>query len=205
MTDAARSVNLKLLKQFLRDGRNLDACNKFGESIVHIMCRRGSLEGLSFLVEKANVSLMVRDDFGRNPLHDAMNHAWFEEIDLILVRKKRWPAPWKPTLTGDEQTECLIEMDTLSNIPLPLLNDSSHSVHASFTMIDDFEPDSSPAQGEGSQSTINNNDDLQSSFVDDCSSDKDSKTKKSTKTKNPHVAEYETLIIHKNTKHKKGD
>jgi hypothetical protein len=83
MTDAARSVNMKLLKQYLRDGRNLDACNKFGESIVHIMCRRGSLEGLSFLVEKASVSLMVRDDFGRNPLHDAM---WTDKPSFDMVK-----------------------------------------------------------------------------------------------------------------------
>ena len=86
MTDAARSVNMKLLKQFLKEGRNLGACNRFGESIVHIMCRRGSLEGLAFLVEKANVSLMVRDDFGRNPLHDAMwsDKPAFEMVKFIL-------------------------------------------------------------------------------------------------------------------------
>ena len=86
MTDAARSLNIKLLKQFLRDGRNLNCCNKFGESIVHIICRRGSLECLSFLVEKANVSLMVRDDFGRNPLHDAMwtDKPSFEMVKFIL-------------------------------------------------------------------------------------------------------------------------
>lgn len=91
MTDAARSVNMKLLKQYLRDGRNLDACNKFGESIVHIMCRRGSLEGLSFLVEKANVSLMVRDDFGRNPMHDAMwtDKPSYEMIKFILKMSPR--------------------------------------------------------------------------------------------------------------------
>ncbi len=83
MTDAARSVNIKLLKQFLRDGRNLEACNRFGESIVHIMCRRGSLEGLSFLVEKAKASLMVRDDFGRNPLHDAM---WTDKPSFDMVK-----------------------------------------------------------------------------------------------------------------------
>lgn len=86
MTDAARSVNMKLLKQYLKDGRNLEACNKFGESIVHIVCRRGSLEGLSFLVEKARASLMVRDDFGRNPLHDAMwtDKPSFEMVKFIL-------------------------------------------------------------------------------------------------------------------------
>lgn len=86
LTDAARSVNMKLLKQFLKDGRNLQACNKFGESIVHIMCRRGSVEGVSFLVDKANASLMVRDDFGRNPLHDAMwtDKPSFEMVKFIL-------------------------------------------------------------------------------------------------------------------------
>jgi len=87
MTDAARSINMKTLQRFLKEGRNLQACNKFGESLVHIVCRRGSLEGLSFLVDKGHASLMVRDDFGRNPLHDA---AWtdkpsFELIKLILT------------------------------------------------------------------------------------------------------------------------
>lgn len=114
-------------------------------------------------------------------IDDILNHAWFEEIDLIRLRKKRWPAPWKPTLSGDEQTECLIEMDTLSNIPLPLLHDSSNSLQASFSTVDD-------GPGEGSHSSINNNnDDSQSSFVDDCPSDKDSKASakppKSNKTK----------------------
>lgn len=83
MTDAARSVNMKLLKQFLKEGRNLECCNRFGESIVHIVSRRGSLEGLSFLVEKANASLMVRDDFGRNPLHDAM---WTDKPSFDMVK-----------------------------------------------------------------------------------------------------------------------
>lgn len=86
MTDAARSVNLRVLKQMRKEGRNLQACNKFGESIVHIVCRRGSLEGLRFLVEKAQASLMVRDDFGRNPLHDAMwtDKPSFEMVKFIL-------------------------------------------------------------------------------------------------------------------------
>jgi hypothetical protein len=83
MTDAARSVDMRLFKQFLKEGRNLQACNKFGESLVHIVCRRGSLEGLSFLIEKARVSLMVRDDFGRNPLHDA---AWTDKPSFELIK-----------------------------------------------------------------------------------------------------------------------
>ena len=83
MTDAARSVNMKALKQFVKEGRNLQACNKFGESLVHIVCRRGSLEGLSFLFEKGRASLMVRDDFGRNPMHDA---AWTDKPSFDMIR-----------------------------------------------------------------------------------------------------------------------
>jgi serine/threonine protein kinase len=145
-------------------------------------------------------------------MDDILNHEWFEDIDLFRVQNKRWPAPWKPTLTGDEQTECLIEMDTLSNIPLPLLHDSSHSLHASFSLLDDFAADNSPGQGdasqssmktsnEDSQSSVNNiNDDSQSSFVDDCPSDKDSKPTKTTKSKtktNRHSSNEQQQQQHK--------
>ena len=69
-------------------------CNKFGESLIHLTCRRGRTEMTRFLVEElvennavaARQTLTVRDDCLKTPLHDA---CWtptpnFELVELIL-------------------------------------------------------------------------------------------------------------------------
>eukprot|EP00536_Pseudo-nitzschia_multiseries_P013774 jgi/Psemu1/212748/e_gw1.612.9.1 len=68
--------------------------NRFGESLMHLTCRRGRTEMVKFLVEEmtgnseveARRALMVRDDCLKTPLHDA---CWtpspnFELVELIL-------------------------------------------------------------------------------------------------------------------------
>jgi hypothetical protein len=70
---AARNEDLQLLKKLHAEGHNLQCSNKFGESIIHIICRRGRDDILDFLVSEVDVSLRLRDDLGRTPLHDA---AW---------------------------------------------------------------------------------------------------------------------------------
>lgn len=69
---AVRDENVPALCEMLyQQGRSLQCGNKFGESIVHTACRRGSLEVLKFLVDEAGVSIKVCCDYGRTPLHDA--------------------------------------------------------------------------------------------------------------------------------------
>lgn len=100
---AARNEDLQLLKKLHAEGHNLQCSNKFGESIIHIICRRGRDDILDFLVSEVNVSLRLRDDLGRTPLHDA---AWTErpnfkvvhrlllhEPDMIFVRDNRGNSP----------------------------------------------------------------------------------------------------------------
>lgn len=70
---AARNEDLAALKQLYRAGNNMQCSNSFGESILHIVCRRGNHDMLYFLVDVAKVTVRVRDDLGRTPLHDA---AW---------------------------------------------------------------------------------------------------------------------------------
>jgi len=66
----------------------LECCNRFGESILHLACRRGLFEVVKYMVNEANVSIRMRDDFGRTPLHDACwNHEPVWEIMDMLVRK----------------------------------------------------------------------------------------------------------------------
>jgi len=73
--DAVRSNNLERAKCLYRDGKfkhGCNACNRFGESILHIACRRGHLEMVRFLVEEVGLScITIRDDYHRTPLHDA--------------------------------------------------------------------------------------------------------------------------------------
>lgn len=83
---AIRSNNLARLKELYLEGRSMNACNQFGESLVHMVCRRGDTEILKFMIEEANVCFKIKDDFGRNPFHDA---CWtstpnFEIMDLLI-------------------------------------------------------------------------------------------------------------------------
>jgi hypothetical protein len=85
---AVRTEDLATLRTLLRTGRSLQCGNKFGESIVHTCCRRGSLTVLQFLLQEAAVSCRVTCDYGRTPLHDA---CWtsdapnFQLMDLLLA------------------------------------------------------------------------------------------------------------------------
>jgi len=86
VVNAIRKCDVSELREMRSRGKSFHACNRFGESLLHMACRRGDVGVLAFLVEEANVPLEVRDDFGRTPLHDA---CWtpepnFEAMDLLL-------------------------------------------------------------------------------------------------------------------------
>lgn len=63
----------------------MNACNKFGESIVHMACRRSTFEVVDFIMRNGGSSWFV-DDFGRTPLHDACwrSEPRFDIVTLIL-------------------------------------------------------------------------------------------------------------------------
>lgn len=68
-----RAKDLKALKQRHVSGKTLQACNEFGESVVHLCVRRGTAEMLEFLINQAGVTPRVCCENGRTPLHDC---AW---------------------------------------------------------------------------------------------------------------------------------
>lgn len=75
-------------------GSTMNACNRFGESILHLACRKGSLDVVELLLEECGCSLLVRDDYGRTVLHDAcwtVQPPW-KLIKLIL---KKAPVLWR--------------------------------------------------------------------------------------------------------------
>lgn len=120
---AVRDQNIELLQSMNQSGRSLQCCNRFGESLIHMACRRGFYSVVRFMVEEANVSLYVKDDYGRTPMHDA---CWapspnFSLMELLIkhapeqlfladvrghtplsyVRKHDW-AEWKRFLSERE-------------------------------------------------------------------------------------------------------
>jgi Ankyrin repeats (3 copies) len=58
----------------------LDCCNRFGESLLHMACRRGFTEMVQWLLSLP-LTVRVRDDGGRTPLHDA---CWCPEPPLAI-------------------------------------------------------------------------------------------------------------------------
>lgn len=84
--NAIRRQDVSVLRELVNKNVPLDCCNRYGEALIHWVCRRGNLEMAKFLVEEANVTLMVRDDFGRSALHFACwtSQPSFELVDYIL-------------------------------------------------------------------------------------------------------------------------
>lgn len=70
---AVRSSELERLGELKREGRSMDACNRFGESVLHMACRRGSTEMVQFLTHECDLGVNISDDFGRTPLHGTMS------------------------------------------------------------------------------------------------------------------------------------
>lgn len=90
LVGAVKRGDIETLRQLADTGRRMDACNKHGESIVHISCRRGNVEILRFLLDHG-ARVDICDDLGRTPLHDA---CWakdpvFECVTAILERDLR--------------------------------------------------------------------------------------------------------------------
>lgn len=103
LMEAVRKNDLDQIKALHKAGRNLQCANRFGESILHAICRHGRKEMLQFLIEKCGVYIQVTCDGGRSPLHDACWTAQpsFECIayalsilpQLLLVADKRGFTP----------------------------------------------------------------------------------------------------------------
>lgn len=85
---ATREEDLPKLKTILSQGRSLSCSNRYGESLLHMACRRGFFPVVSFLTQEANCSIRITDDCGRTPLHDALwnKNCQYEIVDL-LIRK----------------------------------------------------------------------------------------------------------------------
>lgn len=85
---AVRRCDLDCIRQMQKDGTlKGNACNKFGESILHIACHRGHTSLVQYLLQDMKVNVAaVRDDYHRTALHDACwtTEPAFEVVDMLL-------------------------------------------------------------------------------------------------------------------------
>jgi hypothetical protein len=83
---AVRNNDLSILRFAHKHKQNLQCCNRFGETIMHVAARRGHTEVLQFLHGVAGVSIRVVCEMGRTPLHEACwtNKPDFKAIELLL-------------------------------------------------------------------------------------------------------------------------
>ena len=64
----------------------MNCCNKFGESLLHLACRRGYTSIVRYLIDEVRVNVNIRDDYRRTPLHDA---CWttkpvYDLVDMLI-------------------------------------------------------------------------------------------------------------------------
>lgn len=81
-----RKNNIERLKELHCEGKLVNSCNKFGESLLHLSCRRSYNDIARFLIQDVKADLNIRDDYFRTPLHDA---CWtpnpnFELVDMLI-------------------------------------------------------------------------------------------------------------------------
>ncbi|CAJ1954871.1 unnamed protein product [Cylindrotheca closterium] len=113
---AVRDNNIEKLRELHASGAPLNCCNKFGDSLLNIACRRSHTQIVKFLLEEVKVEVYMKDDTGRIALHDA---CWtsspnFEIVelllkaapDLALMPDHRGHTPFEYTRSGDWAKWC---------------------------------------------------------------------------------------------------
>ncbi|GKY98949.1 hypothetical protein MPSEU_000850700 [Mayamaea pseudoterrestris] len=111
---ACRQNDVEKLQSFVEaSGRDvLDCYNRFGEGLLNMACRRGFKDIVKFLLsDKVKLSIRIRDDYGRTPMHDTCWNpepqteivSWLMAVDptLFLVADKRGFTPFQYARQND--------------------------------------------------------------------------------------------------------
>jgi hypothetical protein len=81
LIEVVKKGGIETLRSLMKSGISPNPCNKFGESLLHTVCRLGNVDALRVMLE-CGTSLQVSDDYGRTPLHDA---CWAVKPALTVV------------------------------------------------------------------------------------------------------------------------
>jgi ankyrin repeat protein len=112
ITTAARQNDIETLKKLCSTDDKSSSCysslncaNRFGETLLHIACRRGYKDLVRHLLDQPKISVRVIDDGGRTPLHDTCWNPnpqlevaqWIivQDPSLFLIADKRGFTPFQ--------------------------------------------------------------------------------------------------------------
>mmetsp|Transcript_2087 Transcript_2087/g.5108 ORF Transcript_2087/g.5108 Transcript_2087/m.5108 type:complete len:479 (+) Transcript_2087:384-1820(+) len=89
-SESTNDNDVTALRDLLHCGLSPNACNKFGESILHLACRHGNVPALRLLLQEYGADGQVADDYGRTLLHDACwcagaTPGLFDVVHLLLT------------------------------------------------------------------------------------------------------------------------
>ena len=70
-TTAIRADDVAALRQMYENGEMLLCSTQFGESILHIACRKGSINCVKYMVQELGLPVQLADDYNKNLFHDA--------------------------------------------------------------------------------------------------------------------------------------
>jgi len=89
VVSATRDNDMSKLRELHASGHSLYCCNRFGESLLHMACRRGFTSMVKFLIEDANVTVRRSDDCGRTPFHDALwnKDCQYGIVEMLVLRE----------------------------------------------------------------------------------------------------------------------
>ena len=126
--DAVRSNDVEALKRLAEAGSNLQCGNRFGETLIHLACRRSHTDVVTFLVKEAGVSIKVRDDYGRTPMHDA---CWRATVDVDLMDLLLETCP-ELLLLSDKRGHTPLDYARREHweVLIPFLNERKHKFRA---------------------------------------------------------------------------
>lgn len=87
MIDAVKGYEVTNYRRMISAGLSPNACNAHGESLLHMVCRRGNMPLFQVLLD-AGVDLQQLDDYGRSCFHDCCWSARpsFEIARILLQR-----------------------------------------------------------------------------------------------------------------------
>jgi len=82
LLELVRQGQVEAVRDLIEAGVSPNACNAHGESLLHMVCRRGNAPLLRLLLDLGG-SLHISDDYGRTPLHDA---CWTARPNFEIVK-----------------------------------------------------------------------------------------------------------------------
>eukprot|EP00797_Seminavis_robusta_P002271 Sro113_g055950.1 ANK (488) ;mRNA; f:21469-22932 len=86
---AMRALDLTTIKQIVAEHgpQVMNACNRQGESLMHLAFRRGNVDIINYMLHDVKASLTVRDDWNKTPLHDL---CWYTKTNLENHGARAW-------------------------------------------------------------------------------------------------------------------